>query len=409
MVNVGIIAEYNPYHNGHKYLYNEIINKIGADNVIAVMSGNFIQRGGPAMADKYARAESAALGGIDVVFELPVIYATGSARDFAYGATMIMDKMNVIDYLAFGVENNEPALFDEIAEILAKEPEEYKTTLNNYLSKGLSYPAASEKAINKILGSSVSDIISTPNNILAISYITALKKLGSNIKTVMIPRCDKGYNETELTGTYSSGAAIRNAIIKGDEVSPYIPKVCRKPYAEYIRKPLPINEWLTPIVAARLIYDRNLPPEISQLENIMDMTPELLNRLRKAPLPVKYVELQDFLKTKNITMSRVSRVLLHMVLGINNHDRELAYNQSDIEYLNLLAFKTGKSDLIKKIGAESDLKVINKKSSFTPDTEAGIRMWQLDKLATDLYNQLIYDNSNIRLHNELSCSVRKIN
>ena len=98
-----------------------------------------------------------------------------------------------------------------------------------------------------------------------------------------------------------------------------------------------------------------------------------------------------------------------MVLGINNYDRELAYNQSDIEYLNLLAFKTGKSDLIKKISAASDLKVINKKSSFTPDTEAGIRMWQLDKLATDLYNQLIYDNSNIRLHNELSCNVRKIN
>ena len=138
----------------------------------------------------------------------------------------------------------------------------------------------------------------------------------------------------------------------------------------------------------------------------MDMTPELLNRLRKAPLPVKYVELQDFLKTKNITMSRVSRVLLHMVLGIKDEDRKIAYDNGYADYLNILAIKDTKTSIIKDIEAASTLTLINKKSSFTPETETSSRMWQLDKLATDLYNQLIYENSNIRLRGELSCSTK---
>ena len=156
---IGIIAEYNPFHNGHKYQLQESLNLSGADGAIALMSGNFTQRGTPAMADKYTRAHAAVIGGLDAVFELPVIYATGSSRDFAEGAVGILGKMSEVDYLAFGVEDDEINLFYEISDILVHEPEEYKTNLNTFLSKGFSYPNASEKALKKILGNSISDII----------------------------------------------------------------------------------------------------------------------------------------------------------------------------------------------------------------------------------------------------------
>ena len=382
---IGIISEYNPFHNGHKYQLSESLEQSGADGAIALMSGDFTQRGTPAMADKYTRAHAAVLGGLDVVFELPVIYATGSSRDFGDGAVGLMSKMNNVDYLAFGVEDDELGLFYEVSEILATEPDNYKDILNHYLSKGFTFPNASEKAIKKILGNSIGDKLSKPNNILAISYLVAMRKQKSKLRPIIIKRNDGGYSNNKLTGKYSS---------------------CVDPYEGFLRKDLPDPEWLSPFIVSRLIYDRNLPPEISNLENVMDMTEELLNRIRKIPLPVRYIELQDYLKTKNMTMSRITRVLLHIVLGILSSDREKAFENGYGEYLNLLALSDNGSKIVKKISDSPSLKVINKKSLYKPSNDFNERLWEIDKLATDLYNQLIYDHLNIRLHSELTSSVR---
>ena len=403
---IGIISEYNPFHNGHKYQLSESLEQSGADGAIALMSGDFTQRGTPAMADKYTRAHAAVLGGLDVVFELPVIYATGSSRDFGDGAVGLMSKMNNVDYLAFGVEDDELGLFYEVSEILATEPDDYKDILNHYLSKGFTFPNASEKAIKKILGSSVGDKLSKPNNILAISYLVAMRKQKSKLRPIIIKRNDGGYSNNKLTGKYSSATAIRHALRNNESIKPYLPKVCVDPYEGFLRKDLPDPEWLSPFIVSRLIYDRNLPPEISNLENVMDMTEELLNRIRKIPLPVRYIELQDYLKTKNMTMSRITRVLLHIVLGILSSDREKAFENGYGEYLNLLALSDNGSKIVKKISDSPSLKVINKKSLYKPSNDFNERLWEIDKLATDLYNQLIYDHLNIRLHSELTSSVR---
>lgn len=408
MSNIAIIAEYNPFHNGHQYLVDYASAVLGADNIIALMSGNFVQRGVPAMADKYTRAEAALSSGISMVFELPVIYATGSARDFAVGAVNILDRLGCIDGLLFGAEDDRMDIFDKVSDILAYEPSEYTIMLNNYLTKGLSYPTASEKAISKILGSGVEPIIAKPNNILAISYITALKKYKSDIKPVIVKRTDEGYANSSLSGYYSSASAIRKAIHNKQDVTSCLPKGSFNAYSEYVKKPLPDAEWLTPFIASRLIYDRNLDPSISCLDQTLDMTPELLNRLRKMPLPAKYVEITDYLKTKNLTMTRVSRVLLHMVLGITNDDREAAYNKGFSDYINLLGLNKKYSSALKTISDKSQLTVINKKSEYKPDTDLGQRMWQLDRLATDLYNQMLYDNTNIRLRSEKTCQVKTI-
>ena len=343
-----------------------------------------------------------------MVFELPVIYATGSARDFAVGAVSILDKMNCIDGLLFGAEDDRMDIFDKVSDILAFEPPEYSILLNNYLTKGFSFPAASEKSIVKILGKDIEGIISKPNNILAISYITALKKNKSTIKPVMIKRTDKGYMNSALTGYYSSASAIRKAINNSQDIKGYMPKGSFSAYAEYMRKPLPDPEWLTPYIASRLIYDRNLDPEISALDQTLDMTPELLNRLRKMPLPAKYVEISDYLKTKNLTMTRVSRVLLHMLLGIRSCDRDLAYSNGFSDYVNLLGLNKKCSAFLKELSTVSELKIINKKSEYKPDTPLGKRMWEIDRLSTDLYNQIIYDNTNIRLRSEKTNQVRTI-
>ena len=403
---IGIISEYNPFHNGHKYQLSESLEQSGADGAIALMSGDFTQRGTPAMADKYTRAHAAVLGGLDVVFELPVIYATGSSRDFGDGAVGLMSKMNNVDYLAFGVEDDELGLFYEVSEILATEPDNYKDILNHYLSKGFTFPNASEKAIKKILGNSIGDKLSKPNNILAISYLVAMRKQKSKLRPIIIKRNDGGYSNNKLTGKYSSATAIRHALRNNESIKPYLPKVCVDPYEGFLRKDLPDPEWLSPFIVSRLIYDRNLPPEISNLENIMDMTEELLNRIRKIPLPVRYIELQDYLKTKNMTMSRITRVLLHIVLGILSSDREKAFENGYGEYLNLLALSDNGSKIVKKISDSPSLKVINKKSLYKPSNDFNERLWEIDKLATDLYNQLIYDHLNIRLHSELTSSVR---
>ena len=403
---IGIISEYNPFHNGHKYQLSESLEQSGADGAIALMSGDFTQRGTPAMADKYTRAHAAVLGGLDVVFELPVIYATGSSRDFGDGAVGLMSKMNNVDYLAFGVEDDELGLFYEVSEILATEPDNYKDILNHYLSKGFTFPNASEKAIKKILGNSIGDKLSKPNNILAISYLVAMRKQKSKLRPIIIKRNDGGYSNNKLTGKYSSATAIRHALRNNESIKPYLPKVCVDPYEGFLRKDLPDPEWLSPFIVSRLIYDRNLPPEISNLENVMDMTEELLNRIRKIPLPVRYIELQDYLKTKNMTMNRITRVLLHIVLGILSSDREKAFENGYGEYLNLLALSDNGSKIVKKISDSPSLKVINKKSLYKPSNDFNERLWEIDKLATDLYNQLIYDHLNIRLHSELTSSVR---
>ena len=414
----GVIAEYNPFHNGHKYLIDKAKELTGADKIIALMSGNFTQRGVPAMADKYTRAESAILGGVDLVFELPCLYATGSARDFASGAIGIFEKMQIIDYLIFGAEDPEPELFNQIAEILANEPEEYKTILTKQMAKGQSYPLASQFSIeeyvkkHKINGfpnaKKIHEILQKPNNILAISYITSLLKLNSKIKPIIVKRCDEGYLNVSLSGKYSSAASIRMALEGGEDVSTYVPSKCLKPYKKYMDLPLPEPDWLSPYIASRLIYDRNLPPEITELDQVMDMTPDFLNRLRKASLPTRHVELSDYLKTRNITMTRVSRVIIHLLLGIKTTDRTMSKEGGYSEYINLLALKKTSSDLINQLEEKSELTIINKKSEFEPETELGARLWQLDKLATDFYNQLIYENINIRLHNELTSSVRTV-
>ena len=209
---LGIIAEYNPFHNGHLYHLEQSKKETGSTYTVAIMSGNFTQRGNTSIIDKWSKAESALYCGIDLVLELPVLYSISSAENFADGAIKILDSLKVVDYLSFGAETNDIKILQQIAEVLYAEPRKYKTLLSHELKKGLSFPKARENALMMYLNDirRFTNVISAPNNILGIEYLKALLKYKSNIKPISIHRSSVGYNDLVYTDNIASSTAIRN-------------------------------------------------------------------------------------------------------------------------------------------------------------------------------------------------------
>ena len=199
---LGIVTEYNPLHNGHIHHLKESLAVSSADTAVCVMSGNFVQRGEPAIIDKWIRAEIALRAGMDLVIELPVVYALSSAELFAFGAVKILDSLGFVNAICFGSEAGALEPLDAIAEILANEPEEYKALLKKNLDKGLSYPASRESALKGFLGTGMAELVSSSNNILAIEYLKALKRLNSPIKAFTIHRIGGAYNSECITSTF---------------------------------------------------------------------------------------------------------------------------------------------------------------------------------------------------------------
>ena len=215
---LGIIAEYNPFHNGHLYHINESKKAVNADYTIAIMSGNFVQRGDTSLVDKWSKAEMALKNGIDLVIELPLLYSISSAENFAEGSIKILNSLNLVDYLSFGSELCDVNILNEFANVLYYELKEFVSILNHELSKGFSFPKARENALLMYLNDirKYANILSSPNNILAIEYLKALKKYKSSIVPVSIYRKKVDYNSTEIVDNFASATAIRKIAMTND-------------------------------------------------------------------------------------------------------------------------------------------------------------------------------------------------
>ena len=218
---LGIVAEYNPFHNGHMYHIEQSKKLTGCDYVVCVMSGNFIQRGEPAIINKFARTEIALNSGVDLVVELPVPFSMSSAEYFAFGAVKLLDSLGIVDCISFGSEHGEVNELLSIAKLLCEEPEEFKQYLTAELKAGLSFPAARQNAIeqyfsDKALQESIHELLSSSNNILGVEYLKALIRLNSKIKPYTVKRVSNAYNEKHLTGSISSATAIRRSIMSCD-------------------------------------------------------------------------------------------------------------------------------------------------------------------------------------------------
>ena len=404
MSTLGIISEYNPYHNGHAYLLETAKSKTGAHHSVSVMSGCFSQQGLPMSQDKYLRARAAAASGIDLVFELPVLFATGSAGDFAEGAVALLTRSSLVDYLCFGVETPEEHIFSEAADCIMEEPARYRETLKEKQKEGFSFPAAREHALAAVLGESVRSFACQPNNILALEYILAIKRLKSPLKTCFIQRTNDYHGRKEMgpgAGFLSSKAPFLSATdirrhLLYDENFPLqevLPEGSCRTFREEGSHFLLSANGLMPYIASKLL---ELPEELSSEDLPMGMTMEMFHRLKKQSLPADYETVVGNLKKKNITHSRVTRSLLHLVLGIRESD-QIRNIADKAKYLNLLSAREESTGLLR----DSALPLIIKKSAFQPDTPEAERMWLIDRKAASLYSQLFYDAHGIVLPPEL--------
>lgn len=406
---VGIIAEYNPFHNGHLYQLNQLRSQTGADYIITAISGDFVQRGEPAIYDKYTRTQMALSCGVDLVLELPVCFATGSARDFASCGVALFDRLGVVDFLGFGSEGGDSDLLYQAAQILEKEPEEFREQLQALLKKGFSFPQARALALESYFP--WADLLSSPNNILGIEYMRALMRRGSSIRPVTIRRTGQSYHDTKPVekGTAASASAIRKALKETNLslVSDQVPE----PVFQILRDqscPLFCDD-LTGLLNSRLLeLSRSpLPGQDNPFSVYADLSPELAARLKHNLLDfAAFSDRIMQLKTRGYTYTRISRALLHLLLGITEKETSDYRKKDYVSYARILGFRRSCGPLLSHIKAASSLPLITKTADAQKilDTD-GLFMLQTDFYASHLYQSVVFAKSGRKIPNEYTRSV----
>ena len=372
MKTVGIIAEFNPFHKGHEYLIRTLKENTGSDYAVVVMSGDYTQRGAPAIFDKYTRTKMALLSGADLVLELPVYYSTSSAEFFAGGAISILNGLSCIDYLGFGSESGNLDAMTKIASILVDEPLEFSNNLKENLKSGMNYAVARSAALSSYAGTDTS-LISNPNDILGCEYIKALLLQKSSIMPFSVKRIGASYNDEKLSdeaSSFSSAKAIRQALESGgpvlfaaDNVSSQLPnEVCR------FLNELNANGNLHVTTAddfSQLLYYKLLSEKSSGFEKYLDVNSDLSDKI--IGKLQNYSTFSDFimqLKSKDLTYTRISRALLHILLNMTSENLML-YSKDRTgysSYARILGFNKAASPLMKKIQECSRIPVISKLS-----------------------------------------------
>lgn len=413
MKTVGLITEYNPFHNGHAYHIEKAKMLTGADRVIVVMSGDFVQRGAPAVMPKHLRAESALLSGASLIIELPVCFATGSAEYFAQGSISLLNQLGCIDSICFGSECGDLHLLKEIAQILADEPIEYQTALKQALKEGASFPAARQEALN-IYSDKYSEILASPNNILGIEYLKALAKIHSKMEPFTIKRIGAGYHDMNIDGQFSSATAIRSDIYQLADVNSsseslplthiqtQVPSSCHELMKKNYQTRYPVKaDDFSLLLKAKLLSET-----AGSLSHYLDMSPELANRiLRLRNDYLSFEQFCDLLKTKELTRSRISRSFIHVLLGITND--WLTAMKAPAPYARILGFRRDHADLLGILKRTSDIPLITSPArAVLADT--AYQMLELDIYASNLYESVITDLYGTPFHNELTKQIIKI-
>lgn len=387
-----IISEYNPLHRGHQYHLETARKETEADFVIVIMSGNFVQRGTPAILDKYARAKAALLSGADLVLELPVMYATASAEYFALGGVSLANTLGCVTHLSFGSECGQADLLTETAALLVNEPEEMKQPLKEALREGLSYPAARAKAV-ALSHPELSHILDTPNNILGTEYCKALLRSGSTIRPHTLKRMGQNYHSESATDGYASATGIRKLL--SDSCSDSRRLLCEQlPPASlqaletvFGRPPLTEDDFSI-LLQYRLIMENR-----AHLTEYFGVTKELSNRI--------YRHLNDFqsfssfaelLKTKNMTRTAINRALLHLLLDVRADDVQAAVKRGCIDYIRVLGFRKEAAGLLKQFSDLPEIPLITNLSAAPVLCETDIRADQIYQMCFSRKYGLPYQN-----------------
>lgn len=406
-----IIAEYNPFHKGHQYLVRKAKEMTGADYIITIMSGNFTQRGTPAIADKYLRARMALQNDVDLVLELPVHYACSSAEYFAKGAVSILNQLGVVDYLCFGSESGDLEKLTSIAKILASEPEEYQKNLRTFLKRGMSYPLARNQALEMIIPDFVEyeDMIKTPNNILAIEYLKALLRENSSIRPRCFRRVGNGYYDYKLNVAYSSAISIRHALKLGTSIMrimDQVPASCHPLMLEQVNKSYPIF----PGDFDTILKYRLLTEAPNGYTKYADVSSDLSDKIRKNLFKMDNMEdFCDLLKTKDLTHARISRCLGHILLDITQDEIDELKSCKTACYVRVLGFRQSAEDLLSQIKANTSIPLITKPADAGKLlSEEGRRQFEKDIEVSHIYEMIVSSKYGHAIKHEYKRQIIKV-
>ena len=407
-----IIAEYNPFHNGHAYHIAETKRITGADYIIILMSGNFVQRGEPSIIDRYLRTKSALSSGADAVFELPVTVSTGSAETFADGSVALANKLGIVDFLSFGAENENIEELINCSKFLIEK--EHNNDIVKLMSKGLTYPEARETYLRYTGHEKEADLLKTSNNILAIAYLNKLLRLNSAITPVAIKRAEVFHDAQivpENNSLFASAKAIREDLRSnsGKISGRYIPdstKDILNPKGNYIN-----NNDFSDILFYRLgsiIYMNDKKTAIQTLMSYSDVTEDMAGRIYN--LFGKVTNYDDFaaaLWSKNYTYARIDRVLYHIIGNITKELIEINKSFDFCPYIRPLGIRSEASIILNEVGKavknSDDVELISRIGDANKlKNKAAIETFNTTRFMTALYNQISYKNYGIQNYNEAS-------
>lgn len=398
----GVITEYNPFHNGHKYQLDKIREETHSDYIIVAMSGNFVQRGTPAFLDKYLRTEIALKCGADLVLEIPVIGATASAESFANAGVSILNSTGVVSYLCYGVEKKSD-IISKIASFLRNPSSKFNEKLATYTKSGDSFPVARAKALCNFFPdeekAAVEDILKTPNNILGIEYEKALKS--TSISGHQIKRIGEDYHSTNLSSAFASASAIREAVFNDyslSDIGKYVPKemyeILKTSTSNFI-------SCVKPDDISQLLYYKLMLGMQNSFDTFSDCTEELSSKICNNIYQFEsFTQFSGLLKSKNYTLTRINRVLTHILLDIKKTD---TLPENSAPYLRVLGFKKGSSALLHEIKEKASAPLITKvadaSSQLSPHS---YEIFKKDIFASDLYRSIAAksDTSVINKSNE---------
>lgn len=419
---VGIIAEYNPFHNGHLYQLNEAKKLTNADYVVVVMSGSFVQRGTPAFLDKMSRAKMALLNGADLVLELPVRYAVSSAEYFSSGAVSLLHNIGVVDSLCFGSECGNLNTMKEIADFIQKDCDDFNKDISFYSKNGISYPEARQRALlshcNTVQKEELLTIISSPNNILGIEYLKSLLRFNSQIEPVTVQRKQTGYHDPSLEQSNSSETAIHSAtairgFLEKQNNLQVASKDMRNKTLEGIAKSVPQNvhdllSCLTsyPITANNLsdiLYFALSTYSLAELASYQDMSLDLAHAIKKNLVYYEnYEQFALILKSKQYTYTRICRCLIHILLGIKSYSLANLTSEEIAPYARILGFQRNAAVLLRQMKEKSRIPVITKMADAKNILgTSAYQMLEEDIFATDLYHRLVYQSFQEKRKNDI--------
>lgn len=394
---VGLVTEYNPFHNGHLYHLNKAMELTGADISVAVMSGDFVQRGEPAVLDKYTRTSMALNSGVNLVVELPVNYAVSSAESFAAGALKVLDYIKA-DSIAFGSESGDIERLSKLAHILCDNEDTLYKEISKYTANGISYAAARQKVVEKLTDKDTAAMLTSSNNILAVEYLKAIIKNNYAIKPYTVQRQGDSYNDTDIRSEYASATALRENL-KADNISEYIPVkagLILSSNTNYI-----YSDDITEALFTRLLdilfassYDKNV-----FIENVMkypDVNKEIAGRLYKSAMDMitrtvpqrseskdnwafSFGSLCEHIKTKEVPLSRIKRALVRIILGLDKKRMEKYANEP---YIRVLGFDKKGQEYLSYIRKTVEVPLITKTADYK-------EMLLDDIHAANIYNMMV--------------------